>query len=247
MKQSRVSTWTAVGVETFGVDGPDERCWYVPWTSLKRLGLRSFDLPALDRARNSSLVSEASFGWTIQSGGRRPSGESGAGLKLSAVLLAVESEPPYYEQSLEWRRDRLGAGAVEELCKSVVLENTKLDDASEPGRVRCVLVIVQYVAKLHKEKLIKVVQALEAARSLAPLGKKQYNMRLLEGAACEAITGCGHNAVTPLGQDLPMILSDGIAKLEHFWLGGGHVDLKLRLNTAEAIKTFEMTVADVTS
>lgn len=40
---------------------------------------------------------------------------------------------------------------------------------------------------------------------------------------------------------------DGIAKLEHFWLGGGHVDLKLRLNTAEAIKTFEMTVADVTS
>ena len=125
MKQSRVSTWTAVGVETFGVDGPDERCWYVPWTSLKRLGLRSFDLPALDRARNSSLVSEASFGWTIQSGGRRPSGESGAGLKLSAVLLAVESEPPYYEQSLEWRRDRLGAGAVEELCKSVVLENTK--------------------------------------------------------------------------------------------------------------------------
>ena len=55
---------------------------------------------------------------------------------------------------------------------------SRLDDASEPGRVRCVLVIVQYVAKLHKEKLIKVVQALEAARSLAPLGKKQYNMRL---------------------------------------------------------------------
>ena len=122
-------------------------------------------------------------------------------LKLSAKLLAVDPDPPYYEQSLEWRRDRLNANSVEELCKSVVLENTKLDDNSEAGRVRCVLVIVQYVAKLHKEKLIKVVQAMEAQKGLPALGKKQYNMRLLEGTACQEMTGCGHNAVTPLGQD----------------------------------------------
>ena len=31
-------------------------------------------------------------------------------------------EPSYYEQALEWRRDRLGAESIEELCKSVVLE-----------------------------------------------------------------------------------------------------------------------------
>eukprot|EP00438_Fugacium_kawagutii_P018383 Skav209002 [mRNA] locus=scaffold2686:259179:259805:- [translate_table: standard] len=124
-------------------------------------------------------------------------------LNLSVKLLAVDPDPPYYEQSLEWRRDRLSANSVEELCKSVVLENTKLDDTSETGRIRCVLVIVQYVAKLHKEKLIKVVQAMETEKGLAPLGKKQYNMRLLEGTACQEMTGCGHNAVTPLGQDLP--------------------------------------------
>lgn len=38
----------------------------------------------------------------------------------SARFLAVE--PSYYDQELDWRRDRLGAEAVEELCKSVVLE-----------------------------------------------------------------------------------------------------------------------------
>ena len=172
-------------------------------------------------------------------------------LGLSAKLLAVEAkcgEVAYYEQSLEWRCKRLGASCVEELCKSVVLENTK-KESGEVGRIHCVLVIVQYVAKLHKEKLIKVVQGMEAAKGLPPLGKKQYNMRLLEGAACQEITGCGHNAVTPLGQDLPMILSDSIAQLssDQFWLGGGHVDLKLRLKTSEAIKTLGLTVADVTS
>ena len=86
-------------------------------------------------------------------------------LNLSVQLLAVDPNPPYYEQSLEWRRNRLGANSVEELCKSVVLENTKLDSA-EAGRVRCVLVIVQYVAKLHKEKLIKVRDATKSIANL---------------------------------------------------------------------------------
>ena len=50
-------------------------------------------------------------------------------------------------------------------------------------------------------------------------------------------------------QDLPMVLSDQIAKLPsgQFWLGGGHVDLKLRLNVDESVKIFGFTVADVTS
>ena len=136
-------------------------------------------------------------------------------LNLSALLLAVDADPPYYEQSLEWRRDRLSANSVEELCKTVVLENTKLDASSEAGRVRCVLVIVQYVAKLHKEKLIKVVQGMESAKGLPPLGKKQYNMRLLEGTACQEMTGCGHNAVTPLGQvPVPWDVSDFV---HHTW------------------------------
>eukprot|EP00930_Biecheleria_cincta_P004615 TRINITY_DN105532_c0_g1_i1.p1 TRINITY_DN105532_c0_g1~~TRINITY_DN105532_c0_g1_i1.p1 ORF type:complete len:211 (+),score=52.61 TRINITY_DN105532_c0_g1_i1:1-633(+) len=165
----------------------------------------------------------------------------------SAYLLAVEAEPVYYEQSLDWRCQRLGANSVEELCKSVVLENTKLAPDSEPGRIRCILVVVQYVAKIHKEKLIKAVQAIETTRGLPGLGKKQYSMRLLEGELCQAITGFGHNAVTPLGLDLPMILCDSIAALPsgQFWLGGGHVDLKLRMGVAEVLEKLKMTVADV--
>lgn len=53
----------------------------------------------------------------------------------------------------------------------------------------------------------------------------------------------------PCSQDLPMVLSDQIAKLPsgEFWLGGGHVDLKLCLKVDESVKTFGFAVADVTS
>lgn len=114
--------------------------------------------------------------------------------------------------------------------------------------MRCVLVVVQYVAKLHKEKLIKAVQGIEALRGLAVLGKKQYNMRLLEGSACRELTGCGHNAVTPLGQHaMPIVLSDQVARLQRCWLGGGHRDLKLQLDLQEALRLLNWTVADVTA
>ena len=55
--------------------------------------------------------------------------------------------------------------------------------------------------------------------------------------------------MTECSQDLPMVLSDQIAKLPsgEFWLGGGHVDLKLCLKVDESVKTFGFAVADVTS
>ena len=68
-----------------------------------------------------------------------------AELGLCASLVAVDPHPPYYEQTLEWRRDRLGANSVDELCKSVVMENTKLEDDAEQGRVRCVLVVAPWL------------------------------------------------------------------------------------------------------
>lgn len=177
----------------------------------------------------SPAVAVANVGCCAVQEVQRTMEEKAAALGLaSAYFLAVE--PGYYEQTLEWRRDRLGATSVEELCKSVVLENTKRGEDAELGRIRCVLVLVQYVAKLNKEKLIRTVQAMEASKGLPALGKKQYNMRLLEGDTCAALTGFQHNAVTPLGLDLPMVLSDKISTLPSgcFWLGGGHVDLKLR-------------------
>jgi len=169
-------------------------------------------------------------------------------LGLRSAHFAVV-EPEYYDRPLEWRKHRLGAALVEELCKSVVMENTKLDGTADPGRVRCIAVIVQYVAKLHKEKLMEVVRSIEATRGLPTLGRKQYNMRLLEGEACAHLTGFGHNAVTPLGLAMPVVLSDRITELPSgvFWLGGGHVVLKLRISVDEARSVLKATVADVTA
>ena len=58
-----------------------------------------------------------------------------------------------------------------------------------------------------------------------------------------------NDLMTECSQDLPMVLSDQIAKLPsgEFWLGGGHVDLKLCLKVDESVKTFGFAVADVTS
>jgi len=174
---------------------------------------------------------------------------SSSGL-TSARFLSVE--PGYYDQPLEWRCKRLCAGSVDELCKSIVLENTRLDKDSDPQRVRCVLVIVQYVAKLvHAKhaKLIDAVQQIEASRGLPAMGKKQYSFRLLDGDECASLTGFEYNAVTPLGLDLPMLLSHKIAELPSgsFWMGGGHVDLKLNLGISETVDKLKATVADITA
>mgnify|MGYP003686237919 CR=1 FL=1 len=77
----------------------------------------------------------------------------------------------------------------------------------------------------------------------------QYNMRLIDGALSDAMSGFEHNAVTPLGlaTPMPIIVHSAIAKLPggHFWLGGGEVDLKLRFDTAVFLEHFKPVVADV--
>eukprot|EP00931_Biecheleriopsis_adriatica_P099651 TRINITY_DN74307_c0_g1_i1.p1 TRINITY_DN74307_c0_g1~~TRINITY_DN74307_c0_g1_i1.p1 ORF type:complete len:251 (+),score=61.18 TRINITY_DN74307_c0_g1_i1:40-753(+) len=179
-----------------------------------------------------------------------------ATMQLKARELGLSSahfeavEEGYYDQPLEWRRDRLAASSTDELCKSIVMENTRISPDDDPQRIRCVLFIVQYVAKLaNKEGMIRVMQALETARGLPALGKRQYNMRLLEGEECAKMTGFEHNAVTPLGLNLPVVVSDKIASLPSgtMWLGGGHVDLKLRVSVAELQAVLGATVLDITA
>jgi len=164
----------------------------------------------------------------------------------SAKFLSVE--PGYYDQSLEWRCTRLKAGSVDELCKSVVLENTRINPGDSPLRVQCILVIIQYIAKLNKDKLTALTREIEVKRGLPGLGKKQYNLRLLDGDACAKLTGFEHNAVTPVGLELPVVISDKILELPSgsFWMGGGHIDLKLNLSTQDATGPLGAVIADVT-
>jgi hypothetical protein len=162
----------------------------------------------------------------------------------------------YYDQELSWRRDVLGAASVKQLCKSMIMENTRIgaDEAAAGGRVKYVCICLQYAgAKLNREKLIEVVRKMEGSKAV---GKKQYNMRMVDEATSATLSGFEHNAVTIFGmaQTLPVICSLPLRRLpeDAMWLGGGEVDLKMRVNVSDLVAKYQPTgrtieFADVTS
>ena len=100
--------------------------------------------------------------------------------------------------------------------------------------------VVQYDGpNLNREKLTDVVRAMEGGGAA---GKKQYNLRMVDGDVSARLSGFEHNAVSPLGMatPLPVVLSARIAKVPggQLWLGGGEPDLKLRVDGEEFIKVF---------
>ena len=76
----------------------------------------------------------------------------------------------------------------------------------------------------------------------AAVGKKQYSMRMVAQDVSDALSGFEHNAVTPVGMasPIPTLLSDRIKSLPEgaFWMGGGEVDLKLRVDVAQFADKF---------
>jgi prolyl-tRNA editing enzyme YbaK/EbsC (Cys-tRNA(Pro) deacylase) len=74
-------------------------------------------------------------------------------------------------------------------------------------------------------------------------------MRLVDGSLSDHLSGFEHNAVTPLGMrtPMPMLIHTQITQLpdRHFWLGGGEVDLKLRIGTDAFLAHFKPAVADI--
>jgi len=165
-----------------------------------------------------------------------------AGLE-SAHFWRVRSD--YYEQELTWRRDMVGAASVQQLCKSMIMENTKvgelsLEQATAAGRIKYVCVVLQYAgAKLQKEKLTDAIRRMEGANAV---GKKQYSLRMVSQETSDELSGFEHNAVTVVGMatPVPVLLSNPIKNLPEgkVWLGGGEVDLKLRVDVAELVTKF---------
>ena len=155
----------------------------------------------------------------------------------------------YYDQDLAWRQNVLHATSTSQLCKSLIMENTKLGDADlAKGYIKYVCVVVQYDARLHKEKLGMALRDIEVGKGLPALGRKQYNMRLVDEATSDELSGATHNAVTPIGMktELPMVMSHLIADLDACWLGGGHVQIKARVELPELLKAFKPKVAEIT-
>lgn len=169
----------------------------------------------------------------------------------------------YYDHPLAWRAAQLGAPSVRHLCKTLTLENTRarepvgpfapdaraaLPPAQAAALSRFFLVIVQYTAKFDAEALRKGLVA--AAAGAAP--GKAFNLRLASEEDSAAVTGYEHNAVTPVGvaraDAAPLILASAIAELNPplFWMGGGEVDLKLGVDTAQFCAAYGPTVLDIT-
>ena len=54
----------------------------------------------------------------------------------------------------------------------------------------------------------------------------------------EALTGFRHGAVSPLGSARPLavVVAKQLARRRFFWLGGGEVDVKLRVFTSQLLR-----------
>lgn len=84
----------------------------------------------------------------------------------------------------------------------------------------------------------------QVANEVAPLSKSKINMRMVAEEQAQAMTGFGHNAVTPIcsAAKLPIIMSHRIAALPgHFFLGAGEVDLKVGLRADDFLQGFSET------
>lgn len=103
--------------------------------------------------------------------------------------------------------------------------------------------IKQYVAKLHKESMAKVVQSLNSSN----LGKKNFNFRLAPEEVNDQLSGFEHNAVTPIGMKvkIPIILDKRITELDFIWLGGGELDVKWGVPVKEFIRAFNPFIGEV--
>mmetsp|Transcript_7612 Transcript_7612/g.18557 ORF Transcript_7612/g.18557 Transcript_7612/m.18557 type:complete len:109 (+) Transcript_7612:453-779(+) len=107
------------------------------------------------------------------------------------------------------------------------------------------MVVIQYTAKMNKEKLMKIIRGLRTDET--KLSKKLINMRVASMEEGVALSGFGHNAVTPVGMTvkIPMIVSHRVLQLPYIWLGGGEVDVKLKISIPDLCRVFDPIIGDL--
>eukprot|EP01125_Pyxidicula_operculata_P010293 TRINITY_DN3393_c0_g1_i1.p1 TRINITY_DN3393_c0_g1~~TRINITY_DN3393_c0_g1_i1.p1 ORF type:complete len:160 (+),score=38.94 TRINITY_DN3393_c0_g1_i1:446-925(+) len=152
----------------------------------------------------------------------------------------------YYDWDLNKRKLFLGAHHEDYLCKSLIVENTKFEEGhSDPYYSRYYIVIVQYTTTYMSHKLFKFLKNATNNK----FSKSQFNFRFADPEEAFALSGFDHNAITPFGMKvkMPIVLSDKIAQLKegYFWLGGGDVDLKLKIDVSEFIDKCKPYVVDI--
>eukprot|EP00982_Pelagococcus_subviridis_P000957 7944-Pelagococcus_subviridis.AAC.2 len=181
-------------------------------------------------------------------------------VRLNAFLTARGAAPSkfvrvpaqYYDETLEFRASCLRASSIHRLCKTICMENTKWNgDPSSFGRAnaRHYVVVVQYTARLSQQKLERWLHELNAGA----VAKSRLHMRVAKEEDSERITGYKTGGVVPFamreGDATPVVLSHRIAALGDdaaFWLGGGEVDLKLRVGVKDFVRATDAYLVDCT-
>lgn len=152
----------------------------------------------------------------------------------------------YYRLPLEQRAVCLGADSIQYLCKSLLMENRKAASSDDPTNPRFLLIIIQYAALLDVKKLTNSIRGLRSDVQNR-LDESQFDFRIASEEDNRSMTGFEHNSVTPFGllKSVPIIVSSDLLPLKFFWMGGGHVHLKLRVSLEEFCKSFNPILADV--
>jgi prolyl-tRNA editing enzyme YbaK/EbsC (Cys-tRNA(Pro) deacylase) len=184
----------------------------------------------------------------------RHSVETLATLHYSACWKFVPEH--YYDTSLAQRAKFLDAPSIHFLCKSLLLENRKVaeDAPDDPTNPRFLLVVLQYASILDVRKLTNAIRALRKDVKQR-LDDSQFDFRIASEANNERITGYSHNSVTPFGMKcqqngqnspaVPIILSKALIPLQFFWMGGGHVHLKLGMSVSDFCHALHPIIADI--
>jgi hypothetical protein len=99
----------------------------------------------------------------------------------------------YYERPIEWRRELLNAPSIHYLCKSMVMHNSKCTHEQYTDRrdSKYYLVVVQYTARLHNERLGQAIRSL----STPPPGRNAFNFRVCPTEVNDELTGYSHNGM----------------------------------------------------
>ena len=155
----------------------------------------------------------------------------------------------YYNKTLRERADILGAHSIQQLCKSMLMENARASDNHDATNSKFYLVVVQYNATINTKKLESQVRGLRPINENR-LPPSSFDFRVAKEEDNDKITGYTHNSVTPFGllaKQVPVIIAKDICDVRpsFIWMGGGHVDLKLGVSVDEFVRATSAFVLDV--
>ncbi|PFH33454.1 YbaK/proline-tRNA ligase associated domain-containing protein [Besnoitia besnoiti] len=208
------------------------------------------ETPSTDASQASPSSSSSSSAASPLCGGAPASTEE----KMRAFLTKhgvadfsiVQVPSHYYGISLEERRAMLNAPSIAHLCKTVVLENTKHIGVDDKLNSKYYMVVVQYIRKVNGERVKDLIKQVNADRGLK-LGNKKLNFNFCRTSA--ELTGFVYNAITPFASktEIPVIVDAPLLALQPplLWLGGGEVDLKLRVSLADLMRIYDPLVGSV--